>query len=577
MKTHLLLIAFLTIILPLSLSGQQVTPPGGGASDIDKTLFRATTCDTQAGTYIGESKHNKLLYHIIDMNGRKEAALLGWVDSYDYTPDIVIPDVIPFQGENVPVVTIADNAFINGWGITGLKIGANVNVIGLGSFAGTAIKKVSIPENVRYILDAAFNASRLESVTFENASSTAVPLVIGAYAFAYNNIVTFEVPARLHINDENSFTRKYQNFLMANMPLKQITVNPAFSTVSRQYRYDIIDNALCSVTDSDEGPSVRVICFPSSCGDTGFELTAGYIDIYNDAFCGTSIRTVRLNATYPVREDKVNLVLGSGAFASSQLAQLDLTANGPIKLTETFSRYCNNLKAYNLSESITNFKVFDGIIYAKKQGERYLVAYPAGLQQSRFVVPDDVVGIAANAFNANQYVEEIVFPEGLKVIEPYACVDLVTLSGLVIPSTVDNIGRYAFYTSQPIKGEIQIKRSTPPTGTSDETPDFDIFNPRTLAETTLVIPDGAAATDFTAYSGWAFANIVTRDFGVVDDIAADDMSISVSGNTVASSDGTVLEVDRSDGALVGRGPSVVLTPRGMYIVRCGAVVKKIRL
>ena len=168
-------------------------PGGGVAAEGRRQPFRA------AGefTYLGESKYDKLAYHVYSINNRKEAVLVGWIDSYDYTPNIVIPDCVPFEGEDVPVTTIADNAFVYGWGITGLTIGANVNVIVIASFSGTAIASLTVPLNVRYILSMAFNASRLESVVFEDASQTEPNLVIGSYAFSHNSLKTFEVPARL--------------------------------------------------------------------------------------------------------------------------------------------------------------------------------------------------------------------------------------------------------------------------------------------------------------------------------------------------------------------------------------------
>lgn len=371
---------------------------------------------SSARTFQGNVTADKLKYAIYSENTDYNATLLGWVDSNDYTPHIVIPDYVSYNGINVPVRTVNHSAFINGRGITGVTIGSNVVTIGPNAFNSCSITRLSIPSNVQLIMTQAFQSNPLTEVVFENASSTQNPLIIGPSVFAGTKLTTFEIPARLNLFVDGSFARSSDNFLSDNPQLSEITINPAFSSVSRNYSLVVINNALCATREADatDPHYTRVIAYPAAAPSSDFVLeTSGVIDVFSEAFYGANLNTVTLTSTLAPREGKVNMIIDDFAFSGSRISALNLNAQGPIRLLSDFALYCYNLKNYALSDAITNYKVFDGVIYARKDGERYLVSYPCGKEGTAFTLPDDVLHISVNGFACNRNLEEVTLPRNL--------------------------------------------------------------------------------------------------------------------------------------------------------------------
>lgn len=371
---------------------------------------------SSARTFQGYVTANKLKYAIYSENTDYNATLLGWVDSNDYTPHIVIPDYVSYNGINVPVRTVNHSAFTNGYGITGVTIGSNVITIGPYAFDSCSITRLSIPSNVQMIMTQAFQSNPLTEVVFENASSIQNPLVIGPRAFADTKLTTFEIPARLKIYDDNGFAQTYDNFLSRNSQLKEITINPAFTSISRNYSLAIVNNALCATREADaDNPHItRIIAYPAAAPSADFVLEAsGLIDVFSEAFYGANLNTVTLTSTLSPRENKVNMVIDKYAFTLSRISALNLNAQGPVKLSTTFTLNCYRLQNYTLSDAITNYKVFDGVMYARKDGERYLVSYPAGKEGAAFTLPNDVLHIADYGFACNRNLEEVTLPRDL--------------------------------------------------------------------------------------------------------------------------------------------------------------------
>lgn len=74
-----------------------------------------------------------------------------------YYGDVVIPERVDFQGENLPVTTIGPGAFSGSTGLTSVAIGAAVTTVGESAFEGcTGLKRVSIPPSVTLVRHQAF-------------------------------------------------------------------------------------------------------------------------------------------------------------------------------------------------------------------------------------------------------------------------------------------------------------------------------------------------------------------------------------------------------------------------------------
>lgn len=434
------------------------TNPGGGIpsqnSAVDKirrVAPKAQAASQNGGTHLGYVTKDKLKYAVFQFDGATTpvATLVGWVDSYDYTPNIVVPDNVTFNGASVPVTTIDNYAFINGWGITGLTLGKNVMYIGIQAFAGCNISNLSIPVSVHQIALSAFDSCALTSVTFEQASSTENPLIIGLDAFSYTQFQSIELPARLALFKDYSFRKYYNNPFRGNNSLKSITVNPNFNSVNRNYTLEINQGALCERHTNNNDEYFYIISYPAGLSQNEFNVTEDYIDVCDCAFSYCKINNISLTSTREPREGKVNMVIGNNAFEFSDIQSLNIGANGRIRLSDYFSNGCRQLKSYNLSDAITNFKVFDGAIYAKKNGERYLVSYPCGQTDASVTIPSDVLHLATGCFNSNPYVTEVTLPSELKTIGYAAFRNCTNLERLIYTgNSIESIGEYAFMNSK---------------------------------------------------------------------------------------------------------------------------------
>lgn len=73
------------------------------------------------------------------------------------------------------------------------------------------------------------------------------------------------------------------------------------------------------------------------------------------------------------------------------------------------------LREFTVDEENTVYCAKDGVLYSKDMTKLYLV--PNAIAVQKFVVPDSVQEIVAYAFSYNQYIEEVVLPKSVQVIQ----------------------------------------------------------------------------------------------------------------------------------------------------------------
>lgn len=404
----------------------------------------------QALSELIEITVDKLRYSISTMpSGETVATLVGWADSNDYTPHLVIPDFVPYDGSQVPVTSVNKDAFIGGWGITALTIGANVRSICESAFYDCSITELTVPSSVISIGIFAFGQNPLTKITFENAAATSPKLQIGAYALASTDITTFEVPARLAYAGEFSFKNEYANFMPYCHSLKSITINPAYGTdlSAGASRFEIIEGALCISSGTEAGRKVGIVAYPCASNARTVLITDACIDVYKDAFShNPTLESIVLSATSPRIEGKVTLIADKRAFSyCGNLSTLSFSANGPIRISARMAEGCYSLEAYTLADNITNLKTFDGIIYGKREGLRYLVDYPPGRKDREVTIPEDVKYIAEDAFFSHTFITTLTLPQGLLGIEDCAFLGCYRLKNIIYSgSGLAGIGGHSF-------------------------------------------------------------------------------------------------------------------------------------
>lgn len=463
-------------ITPITRS--EATPAGGIALEnqssdkIRRIAPHAQAASSDGNVELGYVTQDKLRYSIFQFKDAQTpvATLIGWVDSYDYYPNVVIPDYVTYNGQPVPVTAINDYCFYGGWGITGVTIGRNVAYIGNYAFWECSITELSIPDVVTYIGNCAFCLSSLNSIVFENPSVYGPKLVIGVAAFCYTNIKSFEIPARLRLSDDYSFIKARLSIFEGCKYLESITINPMFDkAVDRNFTLEINQGSLCERIFADDNypEYLKVIAYPAARECQDVSLTAPIIDVFMGAFSYSKINKITLTATSDPRTDNEqvlrNLYIGDYAFNYSDISILNLSANGPIGIRGAFALYCNNLSEYNLSRNITNMRIINGALCAKnkKDGEPYLVSYPAGRTETRYTVPEEILHLYTECFKSNIYIKEITLPVGLKSIGDEAFTNCKNLQSLFYTgNSLESIGVLAFDNTKVISsappGEVAL-------------------------------------------------------------------------------------------------------------------------
>ena len=102
-----------------------------------------------------------------------------------------------------------------------------------------------------------------------------------------------------------------------------------------------------------------------------------------------------------------------------------------------------NLESINVADGNLNYVSQDGVLYNKDK--TVLELYPEGRKTARFnSIPNSVTEIAMWAFSNNVNLEEVVLPEGLKVIDSCAFIGCEKLMALTIPKSVSTIDYLAY-------------------------------------------------------------------------------------------------------------------------------------
>ncbi len=568
--------------------------------------IKASQSPAKAPHHVGYTTYDKLYYSIFDFdegNGYV-ATLIGWVDPNDYYPDIVVPNTVQYNGQDVPVTGINVKAFFGGWGIKSVKFGENVGAIFDFAFYSCSLTELNIPLSVQLIFQGAFMYNLLKSVKFEKPNKQNPTLYIGLFAFAGLEIKDFEIPARLDPYPYLLTARS--NPLAQNRYLSSISINPAtgsWGTPSRtsdgdgEYcSFEIINDALCVATGTGDNRRVTIVAYPAGNTKENFELSENLINVNDDAFDLSRLFSIKLKAisTSDFQSPKI-AIFGNAFIGSHNLKNLSIDAQGDIELSPKMVTDCENLEEVHLGSGITNYTVTDKVIYQTIEGEKTLICYPAGKTDDVFTIPNGVTAIDSFAFSQNQIIRKVVMPSGLKKIGSYAFLNCLRLSSVELPGTLEQISNNAFescnlneitipesikiidsdaFYTNPVVSKVTVLCKTPPLSSDGEVATT-IFNPQTLESATLTIPDNIDFTTFTSHPAWAFKNV--QYTGINDVLIDANAGFYIDNRTIISNGNYAIELYNINGTIIGSGVTVTAPTSGIYIVRQGYSTYKISL
>ena len=436
---------------------------------------------------------------------------------------------VTFSGR---VREIGESAFENCTALTSIELPESVTAIGERAFAGSGLTSIILPYRILTISESTFaGCSDLSSVTFDGDLES-----VGYGAFKETDLVSVTLPETVVELGARAFEG------CSNLETVEILGD---NSVSFKYSYESYESDHFYHGPFDNCSNLKTVKLPD-----------GMEDICTGAFYGcSSLQSINMPANLQrigdyAFEDCVSLP--SAEFRSLQ----DVGSRA--------FRGCSGLQWVKLPDCMHNV------------GES---AFEDCSSLASINLPDGIENIGFGAF-AGSGLKSVKWPESMTEMSSDMFNGCTNLSSVTLGSKLNEISDGAFEGCPNIV-EVNSLNPTPPEfyiGTYG----FSGFEDEVYGNAVLRVPVGSRPAYFKADCWINFDNIVETDFGGVDDVAADGVSVTVSGGNIivgGAGDGAAVEVYNIAGQRVysGFGSTVGGLERGIYIVRVAGRTFKIAL
>ena len=187
---------------------------------------------------------------------------------------------------------------------------------------------------------------------------------------------------------------------------------------------------------------------------------------------------------------------------------------------------------------------------------------------------DGLRSLGRSAFKECERLKSITIPNKVESIDDNCFAYCSSLEKVVLGDHLKDIDYEVFYNCLNIS-EITSLNPTPPDMF------YNTFSKNVLENATVRVPVGCGDA-YRADLYWRkFANIVETDFGGVDEVASDDVSVTVNGGSIeiVGEGNALVEVYNLSGQLVYSGMETTIggIARGIYIVRVAGQTFKVAL
>ena len=341
---------------------------------------------------------------------------------------LIVPEY--YQGEqgSYPVIWVSDNAFKD-YPITEVRLPEKIMAIGKSAFAGTKLTSVTLPKNLFKLDDSVFaNCTTLQAVTFNGSSIS----WLGTRVFAgtpYETTLTKE-NGFIYFNSTKTILYSYEGTSAAILETPQTVMIIAGGAFKGN----------TSITMLTLRSSVRLVCDGAfeNCQMTQVTLGKNLTNIGANVFKNCT----RLSRV--VFENKDNITyLGEGMFQGcTALEEIDLSKLTKLQeIRANAFNGCTNLSKVVLAAEVEEDVEVEEITSAIDVIGDYAFANCASLTE--LVFPETLEEIGAHAFE-NTALTAISLPTKLGTIGAYAFANCSGLTTLDIPFSVTEVGESAF-------------------------------------------------------------------------------------------------------------------------------------
>ena len=557
-----------------------------------KPIVSAVMLSAAFMSYAYDFIEDGIYYNIVD--GGCEVAEAAWFDPY--SGDVVIPMV----ANGYTVVGIGDYAFRDCSGLNTVLMPPTLSYIGERAFARCGLPSIEWPASVSEISKGTFSGCyNLKSVTFsgrvreigesafENCTAlTSIELpesvtAIGERAFAGSGLTSIILPYRILTISESTFA--------GCSDLSSVTFDGDLESVG----YGAFEGAgLVSVTLPETVVELGARAFEGCSnletveilGDNSVSFKYSYESSESDHFyhgpfdnC-SNLKTVKL-------PDGMEDICTGAFYGCSSLQSINMPANLQRIGNYAFEGCVSLPSAEFHSLQDIGYKAFygcSGLQWVKLPDCMHNVGESAFEDCSSLAsinLPDGIENIGFGAF-AGSGLKSVKWPESMTEMSSDMFNGCTNLSSVTLGSKLNEISDGAFEGCPNIV-EVNSLNPTPPEfyiGTYG----FSGFEDEVYGNAVLRVPVGSRPAYFKADCWINFDNIVETDFGGVDDVAADGVSVTVSGGNIivgGAGDGAAVDVYNIAGQRVysGFGSTVGGLERGIYIVSVDGRTFKIAL
>lgn len=383
---------------------------------------------------------------------------------YQWTPNIVIPQIVSDGTQDYTVTAIGDNAFYGKSFVTSVTFPQSLTTFGRYSFSRTGLTSVVIPEGVTTLTYGLFSyCDRLTSVTIPEGVTTiergvfydddlldgvtlpSTLTTIGYHAFGRCfGLTAITIPANVSIIDEYAF-QSCSNLETVDLKPQTMTTigRNAFDSCEKLTAFHVPEGITTLGQDVFNGcKAMQELSLPStltSIGNRTFynckslpsvTIPEGVTTIGQEAFNGCSSLT-SVNIPSAVTS------IGSSAFYNCKKVSSDITLPATLSSLGTF--------AFSHCEAVENV-TFLGDGDVTLQGESHF----SGMYSLKSIkLPAHLSTITRSMFYGNAAMENInISSTQVTNIYPYAFYQCKALTTMQLPSTVETIGEYAFNTCE---------------------------------------------------------------------------------------------------------------------------------